>query len=557
MAEQTSETTKGIEFIQQIVAKHSKVSSTIQELNYEFPFINNNQCYEIIQGLLQHNTDHELRLDDDHYETEQDSRTSLNDIQDEYFMHYGYAPDNINKIFKWCAHMQYEWKYFEIKAWWPNRPEPKGWWDQHPSKLPTPSTTANTYPELDIAIDTARNNKALWKPLTRFTVHDMVRTITTWVENDINYTKHKSKTVNIFANHQLSGQKMIILSANDVKRIVKDEMLEFMTLKTVNIMFDAFDKWKEADIEAMKSKSAEAIALILFERPLQQLMARIRAGYITGLKFIESLKQKLDGKRYIDVDNTMIIQQETGWKEDDIEQIHLLLFQSMVLNNEKFSDKMQDVIANSNDKDIPNAVMERITQIMNAYGVEQLQYDVKHNKNTKPFNDQVTDIIYDELVSEFDVSIVDEGHMIQRVYNTIARCLAFDYPDKASTNDVFDLEDARDWICSNCGNYNFSKYIEGKINHYLKWCTLCGITQADSITMKIRNEDTFIMVHNDDNNHVNQHTDTDDEYDKTIGNVISFHKLSLLCPNVISDKSNAKCSAMVRLAKELMRYNQY
>eukprot|EP01083_Nonionella_stella_P273994 929791_1 len=75
--------------------------------------------------------------------------------------------------------------------------------------------------------------------------------------------------------------------------------------------------------------------------------------------------------------------------------------------------------------------------------------------------------------------------------------------------------------------------------------------------MKIRNEDTFIMVHNDDNNHVNQHTDTDDEYDKTIGNVISFHKLSLLCPNVISDKSNAKCSAMVRLAKELMRYNQY
>eukprot|EP01083_Nonionella_stella_P267804 904910_1 len=392
MAEQTSETTKGIEFIQQIVAKHSKVSSTIQELNYEFPFINNNQCYEIIQGLLQHNTDHELRLDDDHYETEQDSRTSLNDIQDEYFMHYGYAPDNINKIFKWCAHMQYEWKYFEIKAWWPNRPEPKGWWDQHPSKLPTPSTTANTYPELDIAIDTARNNKALWKPLTRFTVHDMVRTITTWVENDINYTKHKSKTVNIFANHQLSGQKMIILSANDVKRIVKDEMLEFMTLK-----------------------------------------------------------QKLDGKRYIDVDNTMIIQQETGWKEDDIEQIHLLLFQSMVLNNEKFSDKMQDVIANSNDKDIPNAVMERITQIMNTYGVEQLQYDVKHNKNTKPFNDQVTDIIYDELVSEFDVSIVDEGHMIQRVYNTIARCLAFDYPDKASTNDVFDLEDARDWICSNCG----------------------------------------------------------------------------------------------------------
>eukprot|EP01083_Nonionella_stella_P184298 668660_1 len=86
----SDETTKGTAFIQQIVTKHSKVSSFIHELQYEFPFINTHQCYDIVQGLLQHNT--ALRLHDDHDEMEhqsnQISRKSLDDIQDEYFMHF-------------------------------------------------------------------------------------------------------------------------------------------------------------------------------------------------------------------------------------------------------------------------------------------------------------------------------------------------------------------------------------------------------------------------------------------------------------------------------------
>eukprot|EP01083_Nonionella_stella_P012267 34798_1 len=534
----SDETTKGTAFIQQIVTKHSKVSSFIHELQYEFPFINTHQCYDIVQGLLQHNT--ALRLHDDHDEMEhqsnQISRKSLDDIQDEYFMHFKHPPHHINHIFNYCQLKMYEWKYFEIKAWWRHKPQPKEWWDR-----------LETDPETDTK-QRARSTQSTTnaKPLSQFTVHDMVRTITNWVQNDVNYTKHRSQTMKIFSNHQLAGDKMIILSGDDAKRIVKDEVLEFMTLNTLNIMFDGFNKWKERaraaeKPEALKSKSAEDIALSLFEYPLQQLTTRIETEYIDGQTFIDS------------VDKTNIIQQETGWKEDDIAQIHLVLFQAMVLNNHAFKHKMRNVLTNSDDRGVANVVMERITEIMNEYGVEQLQYDMKRNRDTQRFNDQIMTIIDDELVSQVDGILIDEGSLIQQVYNRIARCLAFKYDDKALVNDDLDLEDARDWICSNCGNYNFSKYVDGKINHNLKWCTLCGITQVDSVTMKIRNEDTFIMVHND-NNIIKPHAEMDDDYEKSIQEVISFNKLSLLCPNQ-SDKS--KCVAMVRLAKELMRYNEY
>eukprot|EP01083_Nonionella_stella_P128980 391011_1 len=112
----------------------------------------------------------------------------------------------------------------------------------------------------------------------------------------------------------------------------------------------------------------------------------------------------------------------------------------MVLNNHAFKHKMRNVLTNSDDRGVANVVMERITEIMNEYGVEQLQYDMKRNRDTQRFNDQIMTIIDDELVSQVDGILIDEGSLIQQVYNRIARCLAFKYDDKALVNDDLDLE---------------------------------------------------------------------------------------------------------------------
>eukprot|EP01083_Nonionella_stella_P267660 904274_1 len=279
------------------------------------------------------------------------------------------------------------------------------------------------------------------RPLPQFTADDMIRTITKWFQNDIDYKKHRSQTINIFANHHLSGHKMIILSGEDAMRIVKDEMLEFMTLETLNIMFDGFNKWKERDLETLQSKSTEDIAHNLFEYPLQQLITRIKTQPINGETFIDS------------VHKTNIIRQETGWNDDEIEQIHLVICKAMVLTEDVFKHKIRNVLkANKSDcdgDDIPNALLDRIEKILNKHDVEQLQYNMKHNKNTQTFNDQVLRLVK-------DLKPTDGDNLIQRVFSTIARCFAFDCSDE------LDLEETRQWICSHCGNYNFSKYIDGK-----------------------------------------------------------------------------------------------
>eukprot|EP01083_Nonionella_stella_P299113 1015006_1 len=287
-------------------------------------------------------------------------------------------------------------------------------------------------------------------PLTQFTVEDMMNTIANWVQNDMNYRRHRLQTTSIFSKHQLGGNKMVILSGDDAKRIVKEEMLKVITLNTLDIMFDGFDKLKEANVEALQPKSAEQIAQVLFEYPLGQLLTRIKTDRIDGKAFVESVAGD-------SVHKLNVIQQETGWKEAEIEQIHLILFRGATLRKERFQLKIQSVLQDSNG--VPTAVLKRIEEITNRYDMEQLQYNIKHNKNIDEFNEQVISIIC-------EINTVEAGNLTQNVYNAIARCFAFNYED---VGDDHELE-PRDWICSNCGNYNFSKYIHGKIDHNLKWC---------------------------------------------------------------------------------------
>eukprot|EP01084_Bolivina_argentea_P222186 376140_1 len=85
-------------------------------------------------------------------------------------------------------------------------------------------------------------------PLHRFTAKDICNTIKHWVYNDINHQKHISRTQDIFNNHSLSGRKLLLLlnklSTDDLKRILKEEMLSFMTEKTLDIIFEHIIEWR-------------------------------------------------------------------------------------------------------------------------------------------------------------------------------------------------------------------------------------------------------------------------------------------------------------------------
>eukprot|EP01084_Bolivina_argentea_P153258 267233_1 len=105
-----------------------------------------------------------------------------------------------------------------------------------------------------------------------------------WVYNDIEFKKHIPKTQHIFMQHGLSGKKIIILSIEDTKCIVKKEMFNFVTSKTFDIMFDGLSQWKMKCSKNIESKSATEIAYFIYNYPLNCLISQIK-------------KQQLDGKR--------------------------------------------------------------------------------------------------------------------------------------------------------------------------------------------------------------------------------------------------------------------
>eukprot|EP01083_Nonionella_stella_P189566 701323_1 len=49
------------------------------------------------------------------------------------------------------------------------------------------------------------------------------------------------------------------------------------------------------------------------------------------------------------------------------------------------------------------------------------------------------------------------------------------------------------WVCYNCGNHNFCKYMNGSMTYTISKCSLCGKTQTDSLICKIQKRRSFFM----------------------------------------------------------------
>eukprot|EP01084_Bolivina_argentea_P268157 455401_1 len=169
--------------------------------------------------------------------------------------------------------------------------------------------------------------------LNRFSSNDIVNKIKEWVYNDINYKNNLFKTKEVLSNHSLSGEAIISQPTNNSKLIVQTFLLTFMTQDTLDIVFDCLDKWKKKEPNIVKSKSAEQIADILFHFPINNLIKRILDENINGVKFIDSLRD-----RRVDM-----IQQETGYPEDEIYQIEAILLRHHTFTETEFKQNMDYV----------------------------------------------------------------------------------------------------------------------------------------------------------------------------------------------------------------------
>eukprot|EP01084_Bolivina_argentea_P276244 471332_1 len=98
------------------------------------------------------------------------------------------------------------------------------------------------------------------------------------------------------------------------------------------------------------------------------------------------------------------------------------------------------------------------------------------------------------------------------------------------------------------------------MTHNLKNCNLCGVSHIDSIVLKIRNHDTFIMVNmetvadDDERNDEEREDEKMDGIDTVIKKVIEFNKIDLFCWNRNDSKS---CPSILRLARNLIIYKQW
>merc|ERR1712113_123276 len=55
------------------------------------------------------------------------------------------------------------------------------------------------------------------------------------------------------------------------------------------------------------------------------------------------------------------------------------------------------------------------------------------------------------------------------------------------------LDVHQNWICSQCGNDNFLKCTDSKMENEISVCILCGIQRVDSIILQLKGSNTHSM----------------------------------------------------------------
>eukprot|EP01083_Nonionella_stella_P005177 15022_1 len=419
-------------------------------------------------------------------------------------------------------------------------------------------------------------------PLHRFTAKQLALKIKAWVYNDLKYREDLRKTMQTLANHGISGKRIISWGINDVKKIVESEFALFMTAEASNIVVEMLASQMIQKPQEIDAKTFAEIGWMLHHYPLDNL-----------LKYIES--ERIDGSKFIDYYRTHNewIKQNTGWNANDIYHINSILFRHHSLSKQEIEGRLSrfcDPFNSLKFKD--SATWESIQSQLLTFDLEEVDLRIRLGVSVNDFSDFVSNMI-DDLVSEnqkkklnsefYDVAFDenDDEDIVKTIYDMIADVfvdrntrMANRQRRATALSTVgellrIDLNAQRDWVCYNCGNENFNQYIGGKMSIRLKFCTLCGIKEKESITMTLMNKDTFIMVRDVAEPDVKQKRKItaaikiENVHDNKVFTVQGLIQHILELPDVRFDLSclsrtdNDPCPSIMRLVQDMLVYKQW
>eukprot|EP01084_Bolivina_argentea_P296076 509873_1 len=403
-------------------------------------------------------------------------------------------------------------------------------------------------------------------PLHKLTTSALCNIIKHWIEN---YNKEKIiKMEKILNKHGMNGTRLWGLLSKDkiiiesTKKYMSTDMIQIMTSKTYDIVFEYAHEWVNNNAQTMKAKTIKQIAENLYNYPLTKFIKKIQTENIQGNQGIDTI--------------TNICKLATEWKDEHIEELKQMLLRYKIFTKTEFIDNMNKIFSRKEFVSIPDKVVNKIKSILinDEFDIEMIHYNIKENKNIDLFSDKVINMVA-EMITEND------SNMIQKIYLLIVQC--------------FIMQNDNSWICSKCGNFNYCKFMNGAMNYDTSVCILCGISQIDSIISKVRNYDTFVTVTNSlntnkpditeetptqidkcrsverriarekgisiknnnerkeniFNNNIKQ--DIEDEIDKLIQNVVEKLKIDLVC---IDRNDKKQCPCFLRLGKALIKYKR-
>eukprot|EP01083_Nonionella_stella_P213468 769926_1 len=363
-------------------------------------------------------------------------------------------------------------------------------------------------------------NKYAMSPyiLHRLTPHQLCHHLKQWVINDIDYKSHLAQTMQIFSEYELSGHNMRLESIHSVKCIVKEALLPFMTDDTYNIMFNCYEEWNNEDPQDVESKSARQMGDILFHYPLNNLLRRIKEETIDGAHFIRLVRD----------DNVDIIGDTTGWDQDEVNQIHSVLFRHYISSELKFQKNMNHTFSTKYKGILPNAVINTIQKAMHEFDLDEIRYQIQNGLSIDAFTTKMLFLVQQLMKKEDD-------NLVQKMYVAIAECFEFE---------------AEHWTCNNCGNSNVPNVINGKMWSTIAICILCGMPQREQIISKIRGR---TIIDHQKNNDLH-YEKTPDDIDLDIQTAIHHGAFYLSCPN---QNNNRHCEIILKLTKTLIQYKRH
>ena len=178
-----------------------------------------------------------------------------------------------------------------------------------------------------------------YQPLHLFNermVHDKIKY---WTLHDINYQRDLLETMKLFSKHSLSGKVINLTSINNCKKMIYEDLTEYLESKTIDIMFDEFDTYNKEHQNEIQSKSAPEIAYIIYNLPLERLLSKILRDNVDGQSFINRYQS---GERWI--------KKYTGWSKDNQYQINAMLLKYISMTKKDFNANMSEILIGSSFK---------------------------------------------------------------------------------------------------------------------------------------------------------------------------------------------------------------